>query len=109
MENITIGQISIGLAFVVGLFTSVKYIAKEISNAVERSFKPIYEKIDKVDKNATMNYLIRCMQDYDNGAKENSASRRRFLEQYEHYTKDLCGNSYITQEYERLKKEGKFV
>lgn len=116
MENITIGQVSICLAFAVGLYGSVKYIVNEVAKATERAFKPIYDKIekieakiDKVDKNATMNYLVRCMEDYDKGVKTDTASRRRFLEQYEHYTKDLKGNSYIKEEFERLKKEGKFV
>lgn len=116
MENVTLGQISIWLAFAVGSFTSVKYIIKEISNATEKAFKPIYEKIEKieqkideVDKDATMNYLTRCLQDYENGISCDSAGRRRFLEQLEHYTNDLKGNSYIKEEYERLKKVGKFV
>ena len=116
MENITIGQVAIWLAFFVGLITSVKYIVKEITNATEKAFKPVYDKIDaiekkidKVDKNSTMNYLIRCMEDYEQGVKVDTASRRRFLEQYEHYVHDLKGNSYIKEEYERLKKVGKFV
>lgn len=116
MENITIGQISIWFAFAIGLIGSVKYIVKEITSITEKAFKPIYEKIDnierkieKVDKNATMNYLCSRMEDYEKGVKVDSASRRRFLEQYEHYTNELKGNSYIKEEYDRLKRAGKLV
>ena len=72
----------------------------------------IDEKLYKVDKNSTMNYLVRSMEDLDKGNSLEGVARQRFFEQYNHYItpKDqggLGGNSYIREEYERLKKDGK--
>lgn len=106
MENITLGQIGVILAFIVAFITSVKFIVKEVSGAVDKGLKPIHEKIDLVDLNATKNFLVRSITDIDRGNELDKVNKMRLLEQYEHYQK-LGGNSYITAEIERLKKEGK--
>ena len=54
-----------------------------------------------------MNYIVSVLDDIDKGNKLEGVARKRFYEQYEHYTKDLNGNTYIHDEFERLKKEGK--
>ena len=114
MENITIGQVGVGIGFLVASITGVKYLIAEIKKALESALKPTNDKIDKldnkidkVDKNATMNYIVRCFNDIDNDCPLDSASKMRLKEQYEHYITDLKGNTYIHDEYERLKKEGK--
>lgn len=114
MEELTLGQISVAIAFFVALITGVKYLLNEIKKALEMALKPTNDKIDridakvdKVDKNATMNYIVRCFTDIDRGTSLDSASIMRLKDQYEHYIKDLNGNTYIHDEYERLKKEGK--
>lgn len=106
MENITIGQISIWLAFVVALYTSVKFIVKEVSTAVDKGLEPINEKISEVDLNATKNFLVSALDDINRGEVIEAVKKQRFYEQYEHYTK-LGGNSYIVAEVDRLKKENK--
>lgn len=106
MENITLGQIAIWLAFAVGLITSVKFIVKEVSDAIDKGFEPINEKIDTVDLNSTKNFLVARIGDITKGEELDPISRERFFEQYEHYQK-LGGNSYISAEVDRLRKEGK--
>ena len=114
MSDVTLGQISVTIAFIVALITGVKYLLNEFKKALEHALKPtndkidkIDNKVDKVDKNATMNYIVRCFNDMDRGIKLDSAALMRLKDQYEHYIKDLNGNTYIHDEYERLKKEGK--
>lgn len=114
MENLTIGEVSILIAFVVALITGVKFLLAEIKKALDIALKPTNEKIDdlnkkvdKVDKNATMNYLVRCIDDIDRGNGLDKTARKRFIEQYEHYIKDLNGNTYVKEEFDRLKSEGK--
>lgn len=107
LENITLGHIATGLVFLLGIWGSVEAIGKKVSKVFEEQLKPLNDKLDKVDKNATMNYLVRCFGDLDKGEKLEGAYRKRFIEQYQHYTDDLKGNSYIKEEYERLKKERK--
>ena len=107
MENITLGQINSFLVYLVGFGGVIFTVYKTITSGLKKGFKPIYEKIDKVDKNATMNYLVRCMEDIDKEGKIEGVSRLRFMEQLQHYTDELKGNSYILHEVDRLKKEGK--
>lgn len=118
MENITLGQISVALLFIIGLIGSMCTLANYLKKVLEKTFRPtndkidkmektLSSKIDKVDKNATMNYIVRCFNDVDRGISLDSASKMRLKDQYEHYVRDLNGNTYIHDEYERLKKEGK--
>lgn len=118
MENITLGQISGALIFCIGLIGAVCTIIHYFKKILDNAFKPtndkidnleknLSQKIDKVDKNATMNYIVRCFHDIDNGRPLDSASKMRLKDQYQHYINELKGNTYIHDEYERLKGEGK--
>ena len=111
MDNITLGQISNLMVWVLGFGGSTIAIITAIKKAVASAFKPINSKIDNVDMNSTKNFLVRCIADIDRNGIDD-VTRLRFYEQYEHYSKPkseggLGGNSYIKDEVERLKKEGK--
>lgn len=107
MGQVTIDDIRNFLLYLVAFGTATATIVKAVKSAIEKGFKPINDKIDKVDKNATMNYIVSQMHEIENGTKLDGVSKMRFYEQYEHYTKDLNGNTYIHDEFERMKKEGK--
>ena len=107
IENITVGQIYGWLTTLIGIGGATIVIVNAVRKAIDKGFAPINEKIDKVDKNACMNYIVSVLDDIDKGNKLEGVARKRFYEQYEHYTKDLNGNTYIHDEFERLKKEGK--
>ena len=107
MDNITLGQIYQMMAWGIGLVGATITIVKSVQKVIKSAFEPIETKIDKVDKNATMNYIVARMDEIDKGNKLDGVAKMRFVEQYEHYTKDLKGNTYIHDEYERLKREGK--
>lgn len=107
MDNITLGQIYSLMAWGIGLVGATITIVKSIKKAINTAFEPIQKQIEKVDKNATMNYIVARMDEIDKGNKLDGVAKMRFVEQYEHYTKDLKGNTYIHDEYERLKREGK--
>ena len=106
MENITIGQINGFLVYVVGLVGVLTTVYTTIKKGIEKGFKPINDKIDKVDLNATKNYLVARISDIKHGQPLDDISKERFVEQYDHYV-SLKGNSYITLEVDKLKKEGK--
>lgn len=117
MENITLGQISVAIAFIVALIGGCKYIISDISKIMDKALKPTNDKIDKLDAkltkqikdsdlNGTKNFLVARMQEVKSGQQLDDISRERFWEQYQHYT-NLGGNSYIMNEVDRLKKEGK--
>lgn len=116
MENITLGEISICIAFLVAFAGGVKYILKDMKAITEHALKPTNEKLDNMEKclkkeiqksdlNATKNYLVATIHDIK-GDGIDDISKQRFFEQYEHY-QNLGGNSYIMNEVERLRKEGR--
>ena len=105
MDNITLGQISNLMLWVIGIGTATLTIVKAVKSTIAKSFEPIDKKIDNVDLNATKNFLVRCIADIDKNGID-PVTKMRFYEQFEHYQK-MGGNSYIKDEVERLKKEGK--
>ena len=105
MDNITLGQISNLMVWILGFGGSTIAIIAAIKKAVASAFKPINNKIDNVDMNATKNFLVRCIADMERHEID-QVTKMRFYEQFEHYQK-IGGNSYIMSEVERLKKEGK--
>lgn len=107
MGDITLNQIKDIVLWLTAFGGGITILVKTVKNTISKAFKPIEDKIDKVDKNSTMNYLVRCMDDIDKGQKVDGVVRKRFIDQYEHYIHDLKGNSYVVEEYERLKRENK--
>ena len=107
MSEITLGQIEALFVWIGGFIGATSVIVVAVKKAIEAGFKPVNDKIDRVDKNSTMNYLVEVMDKVDKGGKLEGVARKRFFDEYEHYTEDLDGNTYVKEEYERLKKEGK--
>lgn len=117
MEGITLGQISLAIGFIVAFVGGVKYILSDMKKITEKALKPTNDKIDAMEKrltkeiqksdlNATKNFLVARLQDLKDGHGLDDISKERFFEQYEHY-KSLGGNSYISNEVDRMRKEGK--
>lgn len=106
MPSWTLESIGTWAIWIVGFGAAVWTIIKAIRSAIQQGFKPIGEKIDKVDMNATKNYLVSVLDDVKSGRQLNDISRQRFHEQYQHYI-ELHGNSYVKVEVERLIKENK--
>lgn len=112
MENITLGQIHAILVYIVGLIGVMTTVGATVKKAISKGFKPIYDQIEKVDMNATKNFLVARISEIKSGNELDDISRERFIEQYEHYIKPksdggLGGNSYIKLEVENLIKDKK--
>lgn len=116
MENITVGQIAVGLVFILGLWASIETITKKVGKAfdssLDKKLKPINDKFDQfnkkmdsIDMQATKNYLVSCLDDIQKG-DISEIGKERFYEEFRHYTEDLKGNSYIKARVEKLRKEG---
>ena len=107
MSEITLGQLQNLMLWAIGFVGAIITMVKAVKVAVEKGYQPILERIDKVDKNGTMNYIVSQLDSIEKGEKLDGVARKRLYEQYEHYTADLKGNTYIHDEFERLKKDGK--
>lgn len=124
MENITLGQVAIGLAFIVALITGLKTLYASVKKGMtalfrdefkglDEKFKGLSDHIEKleasiagVDKEATKNYLVMQISQIEKGIPMGDIESERFWEQFEKYTK-AGGNSYIKRKVEQLKEEGK--
>lgn len=117
MEQITIGQVALGITFIVGLITGITYLIKSLRQGMtalfKDEFKGITDRIDKleqsiigVDKEATKNYLVTQISQIERGIPMGGIETERFWEQFERYCK-AGGNSYIKRKVEQLKEEGK--
>ena len=117
MEQITIGQIALGITFLVGLFSGFAYLKKHfegwISGSLKGNFdelrddiKSLKKHIDEVDLENCKNFLVRVLADIERGTPKDEVEMMRFWEEYQHYiTKG--GNSYIKEKVEKCRRDGK--
>lgn len=112
MEQVTLGQISIILTFIVGLISAVSYLnqntKKWLKMNLNEEFSNINNKIDdmdnriqQIDLQTCKNFLVARISEVEKGIPLNEVERERFFEQYQHY-KDVGGNSYIKIKVEEL-------
>lgn len=107
IEQITVADIA---SFIIGLVAFVKaveYITKGLSdnflNNVRKSIEPISRRLDNIDKEQCKNYLIQC---FHENRDLSEFEKQRVHEVYQHY-RELGGNSYIKEEFEKMQDEGK--
>lgn len=75
-----------------------------IEKAMKKGFAPIYQKIDELDVNQSKNYLVTFLKSVEKGEIMDDVEIQRAYEVYDHYIKDLKGNSYIHDKWEKLMK-----
>lgn len=113
IENVTLGEFAIFLAFLVTCITTVKTLRKHLRDTVEELLKDSFEKIEKsqadimkrlntVDLENCKNYLVTFLAELSRGEPKDETERQRFWEEYEHYTQN-GGNSYIKNKVEEMK------
>lgn len=105
MDNITLGQVAIALAFLVGLIGSIEFIYVRLKKAINKTLEPMNKKISNFELSSIKTDLVNFM----GLAENNSISTEQQIiahELYDHYC-ELGGNSYIHDKFEKLTKEGK--
>lgn len=73
---------------------------------INKIFNPIYKKITELEKNQCKNFLVDFLARVENNEKITECQKNRAYEIYDHYIKDLKGNSFIKDKWERLMKDG---
>ena len=124
MENLTIGQIGVAVAFLVGLITGIGYLKKNLKDWINQALEDRFDEIDRkiakleskiddlgdqivvTDREATKSFLVRFLASVEHDNPIDEVERLRFAEQYEHYI-NAGGNSYIKDKVEKLKIKGK--
>lgn len=118
MENITLGYAATTLAFIVGFGLSFTQIKKWTQQAIKDTMKEelgalktdiaeLSKDIKKEDKEKTKNFLVARLAEIERGETWSDIERQRFYEQYDHYAKDLGGNTYIKTAVEQYEDSGK--
>lgn len=109
MENITLGQIALGVSFLVGLISGVGYLSsvsrKWLKDAMKEELDVIAHRLDQVDMESTKNYLVTYLSDIERGKALDEIEKERLYEQYHHYL-ILGGNSFIKAKVENMQKKG---
>lgn len=99
MENITLGDLSSWVGFLVGLAGGVTAIVSLVKKAVAKLLVPLAMDNAK-------NYIVPFLARLERGEPVDSIELERFHEEYKYYL-DHDGNSFIKDRVERLKKDGK--
>lgn len=87
--------------------TAVTTIIVAIQKILKKTFEPINKKIDNLDLGQARNYLVDFLADIENGVQKDECQIERAYELYDHYTKDLHGNSYIHAKWGKVMEERK--
>ena len=117
MEQITLGQIALGITFIAGLIGGIGVLHRTLkgwlSKALKEQFDTInsniaklQERLDDVDMESTKNFLVARLSEIDRGSELDDIVKERMWEELEHYQKK-GGNSYIHRKVEQLKEDGK--
>lgn len=123
MENLTLGQLSAGVIFIVALIAGVQNLKKNIKTWIEESLKTRFDaidkqnekilakiddvdtRLDKVDMENCKNYLVTFLAEVRRGEVKDPTEVQRFWEEYDHYI-SKGGNSYVREGVEELKAKG---
>lgn len=92
------------IILIASFITAVSTILLAMHKILKKMFEPINNKIDGLDLSQARNYLVDFLADIENGEKKDECQIERAYELYDHYTKDLHGNSYIHAKWEKVMK-----
>ena len=99
MGEWTLSDIQADLILIVSIITSIAFLGAKIKTWIGKD-------VLKVDMQQTKNFLVRAFADIEREVPLTEIEKLRLKEQYDHYI-NHGGNSYIKDEYEKLKKDGK--
>lgn len=100
MENAinNIATIIGSLITIGGAFTLI------MNKIMDKKFEPLNKNIRTLDFNNSKCFLVNFLTDVENGMKKDEVQIKLAYEIYDHYTKELNGNSYVHDKWEKLMK-----
>lgn len=127
MENITLGQIALAIAFLLSIFGNITNLIKTIKSPIDKKLEKVIEpinkkidslneKIDNMEKehmkklnDLKIDSIRNDLVNYMSLAEENIITPKTKIDMYSLYDTycQMGGNSYVHDKWEKLKKEGK--
>lgn len=116
MESITLGQVALGLVFILSIFNNIKTLIKEIKVPIDKKLEKVLEPIKKEISSLKENMecskvdsiqidLVNLMCFAEQGIITEE-QKKLAHELFDKYTK-AGRNSYVHDKWEKLVKEGK--
>lgn len=120
MEQITVGEIAVALAFLAAIIASgvkikdavKKWLTatlkesfdaqKKETDEIKKTVEEIKSQLNTVDLENCKNYLVTFLAEVERGEVKDAIELQRFWEEYEHYSVK-GGNSYIKEKVQKLK------
>lgn len=90
-------------SFICGIASASAIVTKVVTSAVDKTLQPVYDKIDGLDLTQCQNYLVDFLADVEQGIEKDECQWSHASKIYDHYTRDLHGNSYVHDKWERVK------
>lgn len=110
MEQITLGQVAVAVAFLVGLISGFAFLFDRMKKWLKLAFRDDFERLEKrmdsIELEACKNFLVRSFAELEHGGTLDEVNVQRVYECYESYIA-RGGNSYIKRKMEQLQSEGK--
>ena len=117
MENITLGQVAVALAFLVGLVGSILVILGYVKKISNKLLEPISNQLSKMDSDhlekikqleltSIRTDLVNFINDVEHDVQKSQIQRMNAHELYDRY-RQLGGNSYVHDHWEALVRAGK--
>lgn len=114
IDQIKVADVVTFIIGVVSFFKSVEYLIKDFyyrigtliaenTNPINRRLDDIEAQMTKIDKEQCKSFLT---QNLSANHELNETEKQRIYEVYQHY-RELGGNSYIKEEFERMQGKGK--
>ena len=105
MESITLGNVLSIITFIGAFIGGFKVIKDTIVKTIDKTLKPINNKIDNLELNSIKSDLVNFMALAERG----QVSEEQIANAYEQFDRYhiLGGNSYVNAKWDKLKKEGK--
>ena len=105
IKNITLGEVLALIVFVSTFIGGFKTIKDTIVKTINKTLKPINDKIDELELSSIRTDLVNFMAQAEKGYVSHEQITNAY-ELFDRYHK-LGGNSYIHDKWDRLKKEGR--
>lgn len=87
---------------IASFLSALGIIALYINKIIKKLLNELHHKINVLEKNQCKNYLVSFLSNIEKGEETTECEKIMAYEMYDHYIKDLKGNSFIKDKWEKM-------